>query len=183
MSDREILELYNKGERQQAFNILVRTYSERMYWHARQMVFDHEDANDILQNSFIKVWEALPNFRGESKLYTWLYRIVANESLTFLKKRRIHSILSFENYSQSIENKLIADPLFNGNKLQLALQKAVSALPPKQRNVFILKFFQELKYDEISEITGISIGSLKASYHHASEKVKKYILQIDRYGD
>lgn len=183
MNDQEILDLCKKGERQQAFNILVRTYSERMYWHARQMVFDHDDANDIIQNSFIKVWEALPNFRGDSKLYTWLYRIVANESLTFLKKRHTRSLLSFESYSQTLENKLIADPLFNGNKIQLALQKAIATLPPKQRNVFILKYFQELKYEEISEITGISVGSLKASYHHAFEKVKNFILQIDRYSD
>ena len=99
MNDQEILDLCKKGERQQAFNILVRTYSERMYWHARQMVFDHDDANDIIQNAFIKVWEALANYRGDSKLYTWLYRIVANESLTFLKKRHTRSLLSFESYS------------------------------------------------------------------------------------
>ena len=172
--DKEILELYRQeGKREYAFNLLVRKYSERLYWHIRKFTCSHDDANDLLQTTLIKVWEHLPNFREESQLYTWLYRIATNESLTFLKRKRISSFLSLSNYDKVLENKLHSDPYFNGDKLQLALQREIIKLPDKQKAVFTLRYFQEMKYEEISEILDTSVGALKASYHHAYYKIKK----------
>ncbi len=173
LDDKEIIELYRQeGKREYAFNLLVRKYSERLYWHIRKLTCSHDDANDLLQNTLVKVWEHLPDFREESKLYTWLYRIATNETLTFLKRKRITSLLSLSNYDRSLENKLQSDPYFNGDKLQYALQREIIKLPDKQRAVFTLRYFQELKYEEISEIMNTSVGALKASYHHAYQKIK-----------
>ncbi len=173
LDDKEIIELYRQeGKREYAFNLLVRKYSERLYWHIRKLTCSHDDANDLLQNILVKVWEHLPDFREESKLYTWLYRIATNETLTFLKRKRIGSLLSLSNYDKTLENKLQSDPYFNGDKLQYALQREIIKLPDKQRAVFTLRYFQELKYEEISEIMDTSVGALKASYHHAYQKIK-----------
>ena len=161
--DKEILELYRQeGKREYAFNLLVRKYSERLYWHIRKFTCSHDDANDLLQTTLIKVWEHLPDFREESQLYTWLYRIATNESLTFLKKKRIGSFLSLSSYDKVLENKLESDPFFNGDKLQLALQREIIKLPDKQKAVFTLRYFQQMKYEEISEILDTSVGALKA---------------------
>jgi RNA polymerase sigma-70 factor (ECF subfamily) len=176
-NDKEIIELYRSGEREQAFNILLRTYRERLYWHIRKMVCDHDDADDLLQSTFVKAWEALPSFRGESGIFTWLYRIATNVTITFLKKKSLSATISLSDYSSKLEGKIEEDPYFNGDDIQMRLQKAIASLPPKQRNVFILRYFDEMKYSEISQITGITEGALKASYHHAYEKVRKYMAE------
>lgn len=178
--DQQILSMYREEGRQEpAFNLLVRKYGERLYWHLRKLVCSHEDADDLLQSTLIKVWKGLPEFREQSKLYTWLYRIATNEALSFLKKKRAAAFLSLSNYSAALENKLQSDPYFNGDRLQTALYRAILKLPDKQRAVFNLRYFQELKYEEIAEILGTSVGALKASYHHAYLKIKQNLEQLD----
>lgn len=174
IDDKQILQAFKeKGKQEFAFGMLVDKYSERLYWHIRKLTCSHDDSNDILQSSLIKIWQNLPNFREESKLYTWIYRIATNETLSFLKKKRIASLFSLSDYNSTLENKLENDPFFNGDAIQLALHKAILRLPDKQRTVFNLRYFQELKYEEISEILNISVGALKASYHIAYKKIKK----------
>ncbi len=175
MEDREIMELYRSGEERQAFNLIVRKYKERLYWHIRNIVCIHEDADDLLQNTFIKVWNNLDSFREDAKLYIWIYRIATNEVITFLNKKKLYTFLSFDRESATFENKLKADPTFNGDETQLALRKAINSLPPKQKSVFCMRYFGEKKYEEIAEIMNTSEGSLKASYHHAYKKVVDYL--------
>lgn len=178
MGDAELLRLFrDSGNPQKAFEAIVRTYGERLYWHIRKMVLSHDDANDILQNCLVKAWNGLPSFREESKLYTWLYRIATNEVITFLKKRRTHLFQPLSEVSRKLYETLQSDPLFQGDSIQLQLQKAIFALPNRQRQVFNMRYFDELKYDEISEILGISVGALKASYHHAVQKIEEYMKQ------
>lgn len=172
IEDSEILELYNKDSKDEAFNHIVRKYSERLYWHIRELCGSHDDADDLLQTTFIKVWNALPTFRNDCKLYTWIWRIATNETLTFLRRKKIIFFLSLQNYSTYLQEKMEDEPYFDGDKLQLLLNKAIIALPPRQRAVFSLRYFQEMKYEEISEIMGISVGALKTSYHHAYNKIK-----------
>lgn len=173
LDDKDIIELFRQeGQREYAFNLLVRKYSERLYWHIRKLTGSHDDANDLLQVTLIKIWEHLPEFREESKLYTWIYRIATNETLTFLKRKRIGAFFSLSSYDRILENKLQSDQYFNGDKLQYALQREIMNLPDKQRAVFTLRYFQELKYEEISEILDTSVGALKASYHHAYQKIR-----------
>ncbi len=171
--ERDIINIYKEGRQEYAFNLLVREYSERLYWHIRKLTCDHDDANDLLQITLVKAWQNLPTFREDSKLYTWLYRIATNETLTFLRKKRLRSFLLLSNYEKTLENKLQADTSFNGDKLQLALQREIIKLPDRQKAVFTLRYFQQLKYEEISEILDTSVGSLKASYHHAYTKIKR----------
>lgn len=172
--EKQILELYRQeGKEEFAFNLIVREYSERLYWHIRELVCTHEDADDLLQSTFIRVWKGLPTFREESNLYTWLYRIATNEALTFLKKRRVAKFLLLGNYTTALENRLKADPSFDGDRLQIAIRREILKLPDKQRAVFSLRYFQELKYEEISQIMNTSVGALKASYHLACQKIKK----------
>lgn len=179
MDDKDILILFREeGKENYAFNLIVRKYSERLYWHIKKMVISHNDANDLLQNTFIKAWNALPEFREESRLFTWLYRIATNEVLTFLKKKQLRSFLSLTDYSRQLENVLESDIYFNGDKTQKALQKAILKLPEKQRIVFNMRYFDELKYEEISEILGTSVGALKASYHHAAKKIEESIQEL-----
>ena len=171
VSDQEILQLYkSKGKREEAFNILVRKYQERLYYHIRRIVLEHEDADDVIQNTFIKIWNGLENFRAESKMYTWLYRIATNEALTFLKKKRSREYI--HDGDDYIKDTLLADPWFNGEEVQARLMVAINKLPEKQRMVFQLKYYEEMKYDQIAEILGTSVGALKASYHHAVTKLK-----------
>lgn len=178
--DKEIMELYKvEGKKEYAFNLLMRKYEERLYWHIRNMTFDHDDSDDILQNTFIKAWGAMDSFREESGLYTWLYRIATNETLTFLKRKRLLSVFSLTSYSEVLENKVISDSNFDGDELQRRFYRAVAKLPDKQRSVFIMKYFDGLKYEEISEIAGVTVGALKASYHHACAKIKKNIDMSD----
>lgn len=174
-SDRQITAFLESAEYEKAFNMIVSSYSERLYWHVRRFMGCHEDADDLLQEVFIKIWTALPTFRSESKIYTWLYRITTNEVLNHLRKRRVQALLSLENVQTIIEKKIDDDAYFNGDKLQRELHKAMARLPEKQRIVFSLRYFDEMKYEDIAEITGTSTGALKASYHHAYNKIRKHL--------
>src|SRR6056297_1064481 len=163
-SDKELLEMFRTEEqRNYAFNLIVMKYQEKLYWHIRKIVIRHDDADDVLQNTFIKVWKSLDKFREASKLYTWLYRIATNESLTFLKQQKNKYLLPLEDHENSLKNSLMSDVYFNGDEIQLKLQKAILTLPEKQRIVFNMKYFDEMKYDDISAILNTSVGALKAS--------------------
>jgi RNA polymerase sigma-70 factor (ECF subfamily) len=171
-TDENIRDLCKTGLYKQAFEEIVRIYSQRLYWHIRKMVLAHDNADDILQNTLLKVWTGLPSFRWESKLYTWLYRIATNEVLTFIKKNKAYTNIP-------LEDRLEADtPLFTGDQIQTALQKAIDRLPNKQRLVFNMRYFDEMRYEDMSNILGTSVGALKASYHHAYTKVQKAIKEL-----
>ncbi len=178
MTDREIIELYGCGRREEAFKGVVDTYTERLYWHVRRFICSHEDTNDLLQDIFIKIWSALPSFRGDAKLYTWIYKIATNEVLNHLRKQRFKALISMESASDILEKRIDDDKYFNGDKLQRELHKSVQRLPEKQRIVFNLRYFDEMKYSDIAEITGTSEGALKASYHHAYSKIKEDLQKI-----
>ncbi|MDT0621897.1 RNA polymerase sigma factor [Croceitalea vernalis] len=168
-------ELKNKESQAKAFEVLVNTYKERLYWHIRRIVLNHDDADDVLQNTFIKVFRSIDKFKGDSKLYSWMYRIATNEALTFLKqKSRKLGVGNEELQEQLIEN-LQADVYFEGEEIQLKLQQALATLPEKQKLVFNMKYYQEMKYDEISEVLETSVGALKASYHLAVKKIETYL--------
>ncbi|WP_103864106.1 MULTISPECIES: RNA polymerase sigma factor [Aquimarina] len=157
------------------FAKLVALYQQRLYWHIRNMVKNHEDTDDILQNVFIKVYKNIKKFKGDSKLYSWLYRIATNESITFLNQRAKKYKISNEELSIQLIQNLEADVYYDGDQMQLKLQKAIATLPQKQQQVFNMKYFQELKYKEISEILETSEGALKASYHHATKKIEAFL--------
>lgn len=173
MTGREIMRLYRSGNQEQAFKAIVGQYSQRLYWHIRRFTCSHEDTDDLLQDTFAKIWAALPSFREDAQLFTWIYRIATNEALNFLRRQKVRAMLSFEDIRSDMEKKIDSDPYFNGDALQRQLHKAILKLPPKQRLVFSLRYFDEMKYEEISEIAGSSVGSLKASYHHAYNKIKE----------
>ena len=174
MTDKEILRLCGKGEFEKAFNEIVGSYSERLYWHVRRLLCSHEDADDLLQDIFIKVWAALPSFRGEAQLYTWLYRIATNESLNFLRKQQTRAALAnAQSIDPDLEKKVDDDPFFDGDKAQRVLDKAVAKLPQKQRLVFNMRYYDDMSYADISKVLGTSVGALKASYHFAYEKIKE----------
>lgn len=175
-SDKELLELFRHSDNKHyAFNLLVKKYQEKLYWHIRKIVVKHEDTDDILQNTFIKVWDNLHKFRGDSGLYTWLYRIATNEALSFLKKKKRKFFLSLTDVESQLSNTLEAGEEFNGTEIQKKLQKALLTLPEKQRLVFIMKYFDDMKYEEMAEILNTSVGALKASYHHAVKKIENYL--------
>lgn len=161
------------------FNALVQQYSEPLYWHIRSLVNSHEDADDIVQETFIKIWKALPSFRGESSVSTWIWRIATNEALSFMRRQRVRAALRFEPLDAEAERVLDDDPWFDGDDAQRRLAKAVAGLPAKQRAVFCMRYFEELSYEQISEITGTSVGALKASYHMAAEKIKVSVEEDD----
>lgn len=171
--------LHDSSTQQSAFSELVKLYSERLYWQIRKIVIDHDNANDVLQNSFIKIWTNIGNFRGDSKLSTWLYRIAVNESITFLNKQRNMNNISIDETDNFLLHKLEADEYFDGDEAQLKLQKAILTLPEKQRIVFNMRYMDDMKYEEISEILETSVGALKASYHHAVKKVEEYLSTDD----
>ena len=162
-------------EIEKVFNQLVKENSEKLYWHVRRLVNSHEDADDLLQEIFLKIWTALPSFRGEAQLSTWAWRIATNETLNWLRRERVRAALKFSSVDAEMERRIQADPYFNGTAAQRELAKAVAKLPDKQRQVFIMRWWDELSYEEISAITGTSVGSLKASYHIAQEKVRQFI--------
>jgi RNA polymerase sigma-70 factor (ECF subfamily) len=175
--DKELLfQFKNEATREAAFTSIIKKYQEKLYWHIRRMVVEHEDANDVLQNLFIKVWKNLENFREDSQLYTWLYRIATNECLTFLEQQKKRSSISISDEDSQMGNKLKADSNFDGNKLEWKLQLAIQKLPEKQKAVFNLRYFDEMPYEEMSRVLGTSEGALKASYHHAVKKIEDYIL-------
>lgn len=177
-----IKQLSDPNTREKAFETLIREFQEQLYWQIRRMVLDHDDTDDILQNVFIKAWQGLEHFRGDSRLSTWLYRIAYNETINFLQRPK-HITISLSNTdgegSEYIKHQLESDPYFDGEETEIQLQQAIQTLPPKQRQVFNMKYFQEMKYDDISEILGTSIGALKASYHHAVQKITTFFEQLD----
>ncbi len=173
ITDKEIIDLYRAGETNEAFKHIVHQYSERLYWHIRRFICSHDETNDLLQDIYIKIWNALPFFRGDSALYTWIYRIATNESLNYLRKQKLRTALSFDSFPSLMEKKIDEDIYFNGNEIQRELHKAIQKLPDKQKAVFNLRYFDDLSYKEISEILSTSEGALKASYHHAYNKIKE----------
>lgn len=160
------------NETERLFNEIVKNFSERVYWHVRRFVNNHEDADDLVQEIFLKIWTALPSFRGEAQLYTWVWRIATNETLNYLRKEKVRALLRFASADDLIAQKVEADAYFNGTAAEREMAKAIARLPEKQRQVFIMRWWDELSYEEISAITGTSVGALKASYHIAQEKIK-----------
>ena len=176
MEDQALLEKFREPEtRNYAFNLLVRKYQQKVYWHIRKMVIDHEDANDLTQETFIKAWKGLSGFREDAQLYTWLYRIATNECLNFLNKKKRRFFLPIVDVQAELTAKLDTDDLISGDEIQLKLQKALLTLPDKQRLVFNMKYFDEMKYEEISAVLGTSVGALKASYHLAVKKIEDFL--------
>jgi RNA polymerase sigma-70 factor (ECF subfamily) len=179
-SDDEIMELIgHEKSLRKGFEIIVTQYREQLYWQIRRMVLSHDDANDLLQNTFIKAWSSIELFRGEAKLSTWLYRIALNECLTFLARQRERQTVAIDDPEADVVNRLESDPYFSGDEIQLKLQKALQTLPEKQRMVFNLKYYQDMKYEEMSDIFGTTVGALKASYHHAVKKIEKLLSDED----
>ena len=178
MTDQEIIHLQKNGSCEKAFNALVDSYSERLYWHVRRFVGSHDDTNDLMQDIFLKIWKGLPSFRGDSQIYTWIYRIATNEALTFLNKKGGKADLDVEIAAALKADKIDEDPGIDGDSLQRELNKAVKSLPEKQQLVFNLRYFDEMKYEDMSEVTGTSVGALKASYHHAYNKIRKRLEKI-----
>lgn len=174
--DQQILQsLKDPSTREIAFRQLISKYKERLYWHIRKIVLNHDDADDVLQNTMIKIWNGLETFRSESSLFTWLYRIATNESITFLNQRNRRMLPGLSDINDYLVENIESDPYFDGDEVQLLLQKAIAALPDKQRIVFNMKYFDEIKYEDMSEILDTSVGALKASYHHAVKKVEEYV--------
>lgn len=177
-----IQQLTNPSTREQAFETLVREFQEQLYWQIRRMVLDHDDTDDILQNVFLKAWQGLDNFRGDARLSTWLYRIANNETINFLQRQKDTTIslsTTEDGNQEQIRIQLESDPYFDGEETEIQLQQAVQSLPPKQRQVFNMKYFQEMKYEDISEALGTSIGALKASYHHAVQKITTFFKNLE----
>lgn len=163
----------------EAFGEVIKLYSEPLYWQIRRMVNNHDDANDLLQNTFMKAWSAIENFRGEAKLSTWLHKIAINESITFLEKERKRNNISLDDEESYLINTIEADTNVDGDELALKLRKAIASLPEKQRLVFNMKYYDEMKYEEMSEILGTSVGALKASYHLAVKKIEQFFEDND----
>lgn len=182
IEDSEILAKFAaEASRNEAFNLLLTKYQQKIYWHIRRLVINHDDADDLVQDVFIKVWKNLANFRNDSQLYTWLYRIASNESITFLNRKKLKNNISLDLEQDGLNlSETLADThYFDGDKAQMKLQKALLTLPDKQRLVFNMKYFDDLKYREISEILGTSEGALKASFHLAVKKIEHYLLNTD----
>lgn len=172
-TDEQILKFFNEGKQQEAFKLLMATYQERIYWHIRRIVLTHEDTDDILQNTLIKIWKGLDKFKGGSKLYTWIFRIASNETFTFLEKNKKHQnqidLDECYQFSGSTSDHI------DGEFIQQKLEQALLEVPEKQRMVFHLKYYEDLKYSEISEIVGTSVGALKANYHLAVKKIEEFL--------
>lgn len=169
----------DESTRDAAFTQLVRKYQERLYWHIRRMVVEHEDANDVLQNVFIKVWKNLGGFKEQSGLFTWLYRIATNETLTWIEQQKKRTSVSLSEGEVPMAERLVAQKGFDANKLEWKLQQAIQSLPEKQRIVFNLRYYDEMPYEEMSVVLDTSVGALKASYHHAVKKVESFILNTN----
>lgn len=175
--DKELLmQFRDPATKERSFTLIIKKYQEKLYWHVRRMVVSHDDANDVLQNMFIKVWNALENFREDSQLYTWLYRIATNECLTFLEQQKKRASVSLSDVETGLSNRLMAEKHFDANKLEWKLQVAIQNLPEKQRIVFNLRYYDEMPYEKMSKILETSEGALKASYHHAVKKIEDFIL-------
>jgi RNA polymerase sigma-70 factor (ECF subfamily) len=176
MNEKELIQLLkNPNTLNSAFKELVSTYKERLYWHIRKIVINHDDTDDVLQNTFIKIFRNVSKFNEDSKLYSWMYRIATNEAITFINQRAKKNNSTSEEVQQAILGNLISDDYFDGNAAQLKLQKAIATLPQKQQLVFNMKYFDNIKYKDMSAILDTSVGALKASYHHAVKKIESYI--------
>lgn len=180
VEDSEILQKFGvEKTRNEAFNLLLQKYQQKIYWHIRRLVIDHDDADDLVQESFVKVWKNLANFRSDSQLYTWIYRIATNECITFLNKKKLKNNVSLDDVDNELAESLASSSYFDGDKIQRKLQEAVLRLPEKQRIIFNMKYFDDMKYDEISEVLGTSVGALKASFHIAVKKIESILLNED----
>jgi RNA polymerase sigma factor (sigma-70 family) len=178
IEDKELLMQFKEPlMKERAFTALMKKYQERLYWHIRRMVIDHDDTNDVLQNMFIKVWKSLENFREDSQLYTWMYRIATNECLTFLEQQKRKAAVSLSDVEDGLSNKVKASENFDANRLEWKLQLAIQQLPEKQRLVFNLRYYDEMPYEEMSRILETSEGALKASYHHAAKKIEAFLIR------
>ncbi len=177
LDDKELLmQFKNAATKERAFTAIIKKYQEKLYWHIRRMVVQHEDANDVLQNMFIKVWKGLDNFREDSQLFTWLYRIATNESLTYLEQQKRRSSVSLSDVENGLSEKLRSERDFDSNKIEWKLQLAMQQLPDKQRAVFNLRYHDEMPYEEMSRVLETCEGALKASYHHAVKKIEHFLL-------
>jgi RNA polymerase sigma-70 factor (ECF subfamily) len=175
-TDKELLERFrDEKTRNAAFGQIIQRYQRKLYWHIRRMLVDHDDTDDVLQNVFIKMWKGLESFKEDSQLYTWLYRVATNETLTFIKQRKAELFVRYGDVEYNIESKLEDDNYFRGDEIQKKLQLAIQTLPEKQRLVFNMKYFEEMKYEDMSAVLDTSVGALKASYHHAVKKIEEYI--------
>ena len=175
-----VVERLHKQETvREAFSEVIAHYSSTLYWQIRRMVIDHDDASDVLQNTFMKAWTSIDNFRGDAKLSTWLYKIAINESITFINKKKAPNNISLDDDDSFLVNTLESDRWFDGDEAQVKLQRAIASLPEKQRLVFNMRYYDEMKYDEMSEILGTSAGALKASYHHAVKKIESFFDEED----
>lgn len=178
--DKEILEAFKEEGRQDyAFNLLVRKYSRDLYWCIRRMVIDHDEADDLLQNTLIKAWKYLPDFREDCRLYTWLYRIAVNETLNYLKSKRLKTMFSLSGKEKILSERFTADPYFNGDDITRRLYAAIEKLPPKQKVIFTMRYFDDMKFDDIAKALRRTTGSVKASYHHAYVKMQTFLGDSD----
>ncbi len=175
-SDEKLLTMFFEGDNPDyAFNLIIRKYQETVYWHVRRMVVSHDDANDVVQDVFVKAWQGLSKFRKDAALYTWLYRIATNEALSFLKKKKTRFFLPLLDISKELEETLESDIYYQGSDIEKEIQKAILKLPEKQRAVFNLRYYDEMKYEDMAQVLNTSVGALKASYHHAVKKIEQYI--------
>jgi RNA polymerase sigma-70 factor (ECF subfamily) len=180
VSDTEILSKFqDEKTRNEAFNLLLKKYQQKIYWHVRRMVVNHDDADDLVQDVFIKIWKNLPGFRSDAQLYTWMYRIATNECITFLNKKKQKNNIPLDDVSYELAESLADSTYLSGDKVQLKLQQALLTLPDKQRLVFNMKYYDDMKYDEMSEVLGTSVGALKASFHLAVKKIEAHLLSHD----
>jgi RNA polymerase sigma factor (sigma-70 family) len=180
VDDAEILRKFqDERTRNEAFNLLLKKYQQKLYWHIRRMVIDHDDADDLIQDTFVKVWKNLPGFRSDAQLYTWMYRIATNECITFLNKKKQKNNIPLDDVSYELADTLADSSYFNGDQAQLKLQQAILTLPEKQRLVFNMKYYDDMKYEEMSEVLGTSVGALKASFHLAVKKIESFLLSKD----
>ncbi|MCQ6958223.1 RNA polymerase sigma factor [Mucilaginibacter aquariorum] len=178
--DEEILSKFrDEKTRNEAFNLLLKKYQQKIYWHVRRMVIDHDDADDIVQDVFIKIWKNLPGFRNDAQLYTWMYRIATNECITFLNKKKQKNNVSLDDVDFELADTLSSSDQFTGDQIQKKLQEAILTLPDKQRLVFNMKYFDDMKYEEMSEVLGTSVGALKASFHLAVKKIEAFVTNTD----
>lgn len=177
IEDGELLNLFrDPASREKAYTAIIRKYQERLYWHVRRMLVDHDDSNDVLQNVFIRVWKGLDNFREDARLYTWLYRIATNECLSFLEQKKKRAAVPLGDVEEGLSNTVRADKDFDASKIEWKLQLAIQKLPEKQRVVFSLRYYDEMPYEEMSSVLETSEGALKASYHHAVKKIEDFLL-------
>lgn len=180
VEDSEILEKFSVEKTQnEAFNLLLQKYQHKIYWHIRRLVIDHDDADDLVQETFVKVWKNLQNFRSDSQLYTWIYRIATNESITFLNRKKNRNNISLDEVNSELAETLASSSYFDGDKIQRKLQEAVLTLPEKQRIIFNMKYFDDMKYEEISAVLGTTVGALKASFHIAVKKIESILINED----